>query len=48
MHKESCAVITRKNVAMFKLPFSTKCHSHYRELQVKETYRNEKTFPQYS
>lgn len=32
-HKEACAVIPHKNLAEFKLPFSTKCHSHYRELQ---------------
>lgn len=36
MHKEACAVIPHKNLAEFKLPFSTKCHSHYRELQFKK------------
>lgn len=36
MHKEACAVIAHKNLPEFKLPFSTKCHSHYRELQFKK------------
>lgn len=35
MHKEVSEVIPHKNLPEFKLPFSTKCHSHYRELQFK-------------
>lgn len=42
MHKEACAIIPRKNVAKFKLLFSTKYHSHCGEPQLKEPYRNEK------
>lgn len=44
MHKKACAVIRHKNLAEFKMPFSTKCHVPVESYNLKKTYRSENIF----
>lgn len=44
MHKKACAVIRHKNLAEFKMPFSTKCHVPVESYNLKKKLIGVKIF----